>query len=435
MRWIDIASQGYEAALEAVQRVLPESDPAVADTVRLIIADVRARGDAALLDLGRRFDAPLLSGLAVPEDELERGASSTPRSLRDALERAFMSIRLFHEAQTRSSWMRHGTGTVTGQLIRPLDRVGIYVPGGRARYPSSVLMCGVPALVAGVPDIRICTPAGSDGSVHPSVLYAARLIGARAVYRIGGAQAVAAMAYGTETVARVDKVVGPGNVYVCEAKRALWGVVDMDMLAGPSEVCVVADATADPAFVAADLITQAEHDPECAVFLLTPHRELADATMREVEAQLTSLERAPTIRAVLEKNGVVVVTRSVEEAIELANACAPEHLALMVRDAFSYLGNVRNAGAVMLGHTTPQTVGDYIAGPSHTLPTGGSARFWSPLNVDTFLKKTSFMSYNAQALRAAAPTLTEMASAEGLDGHAAAVSARTASDSASGLER
>jgi histidinol dehydrogenase len=428
LKRIIIEQDGYEAALKAVQRSLPDEDIAVLDAVRGIIADVRARGDAALLELGRKFDSPALDRLEVSSSEWDAGCSSVEPDVRAALDQALDAIRAFHVPQRRSSWFTLEGGRITGQMLRPLDRVGVYVPGGRASYPSSVLMAAGPAAVAGVPDIRLCTPAGRDGVVAPSVLYAARIVGVQAVYKIGGAQAVAAMACGTATVPRVDKVVGPGNAYVCAAKKLLWGVADMDMIAGPSEVCVVADESADPGFVAADMLAQAEHDPECAAFLITPSASLAQQVEGEIEKQMGTLARRQTLQQALQDHGGVIVTRSLAEALEVANACAPEHLALMVRDPMAALASVRHAGAVILGHHTPQTAGDYLAGPSHVLPTGGTARFWSPLNVDTFIKKTSFIGYDAGAIRAAAASLTCLAEAEGFGAHANAAAIRVKTD-------
>ncbi len=428
MRWVDVERDGWESALAAVQREGVDIDPAIEDAVLAIISDVRARGDAALLELGREFDSEGLCSLAVDPAELDAAGDRLDHAVREALEHAAASIRAFHEAQLRTSWFQHADGKIVGQLIRPLERVGVYVPGGRAAYPSSVLMCAIPARVAGVREVVVCSPVAKDGSVSPAVLYAARLAGVQAVYKVGGAQAVAALAYGTATIPRVDKIVGPGNTYVCAAKRALWGVTDMDMLAGPSEVCVVADETADPRFVAADLITQAEHDPDCAAFLLTPSRSIAEQTQQEILRQLDVLPRRAIAEKSLMERGACVVTRTLDEALELANACAPEHLALLVENPFGVLDKVRNAGAVMLGHWTPQTAGDYMAGPSHTLPTGGTARFWSPLNVDTFLKKTSIIALAEGALLSAADDLIALASAEGFEGHAAAVRTRLQHD-------
>ncbi|MBM3495013.1 MAG: histidinol dehydrogenase, partial [Armatimonadetes bacterium] len=355
LRRVSVERDGYGAALEAVARSLPEEDSALVGVVRAIVLDVRERGDDALLELGRRFDAPCLDALQVPEDEWEAGCTGIDRLVRAALDEAGHAIEAFHEPQRRSTWMTLADGEIVGQMLRPLDRVGVYVPGGLAEYPSSVLMTAIPARVAGVPDVRICTPARRDGSLSPSVLYAARMAGAKAVYRVGGAQAIAAMAYGTATVPGVDKIVGPGNAYVSAAKRMLWGVADMDMVAGPSEVCVVADAHADAAYVAADMLTQAEHDPDCAAFLVTPDGALAGRVEAELTRQLVPLARRQVIEAALEGHGAIVVTRSLDEALEIANACAPEHMALMVADPMAALAKVRNAGAVFLGGMTPQT--------------------------------------------------------------------------------
>ncbi len=432
MRRVDIARDGLEAARQTVRRTLPEDDAAIVGVVKGIVDDVRARGDEALLELGRRFDAPDLADLTVSPEEWDRGCAAVTPDVARALEASQRSVAAFHEPQRRSSWLDVAGGVVKGQMLRPLDRVGVYVPGGRAEYPSSVIMAAVPAAVAGVPEIVLCTPARRDGSVSPAVLFAARISGVRAIYKVGGAQAIAALAYGTTTIPRVDKIVGPGNSYVCAAKRLLWGVADMDMIAGPSEVCVVADETATPEYAAADLLTQAEHDPECAAFLITHCAGLADEVERCLERQIGDLSRAPTIRAALEDRGGIIVTRSLGESIEVANECAPEHLALMVDDPLALLSEVRHAGAVILGRWTPQTAGDYVAGPSHVLPTGGTARFWSPLNLDTFTKKTSFIGYDRGALEREAGGIVALARAEGFDAHAASVLVRTAASDAQG---
>lgn len=427
MKRISIEKDGLAAALDAVRRSLPEDDDQLVVTVREIIRQVRERGDDALLELGRRFDAQGLGSIEVSQGEWDAGCAEVPMDVRDALDRAHASIVAFHEPQRRSTWMTMTDGRVLGQMLRPLDRVGVYVPGGRAEYPSSVLMSAAPASVAGVVDIRLCTPARRDGTLPPTVLYAARIAGVRAVYKVGGAQAVAAMAYGTMTIPHVDKVVGPGNAYVCAAKKLLWGVTDMDMLAGPSEVCVVADGSADPRYVAADLLSQAEHDPDCAAYLITISEAMADAAASELDRQMAALARRETLRSALDAHGAIIVARDLDEALQVANACAPEHLALMVSDPMGALSMVRHAGAVILGHMTPQTVGDYMAGPSHVLPTGGTARFWSPLNVDTFMKKTSFIGYDAAALGRAADDLVRLADSEGFGAHAAAVTVRVSS--------
>ncbi|MGC8669398.1 MAG: histidinol dehydrogenase [Chthonomonadales bacterium] len=424
MRVVRVAGDGWPAAQRAVKRSIADVPASLVDTVRAIIADVRRRGDNALLELGRRFDAPGLAQLEVGEPEWDEACAALPPGDREVMDRAAASIERFHRNQVRTGWFQAEGGALVGQMVTPLERVGIYVPGGRAAYPSSVLMTAIPAAVAGVREIVVCTPARQDGTLPPTVLYAARAAGVCRVFKIGGAQAVAAMAFGTQSVPAVDKVVGPGNLYVNLAKKELWGLVDMDMLAGPSEVCIVADESARPAFVAADLLTQVEHDPDCAAFLFTPSESLLKEALVQMELQMEGLPRREILRQAMEANGVAVVTDTLEEAVELANLCAPEHLALMVRDPLHLLGFIRNAGAVLLGDYSPQTLGDYFAGPSHTLPTGGTARFASPLNVDTFVKKTSVIAYSAQALAGCAENLTHFARLEGFEAHARAVEHR-----------
>lgn len=424
MRILHVAQEGYVAACAAVRRMNLQDNPQVEAVVREIIADVRARGDAALLELSRRFDAPDLTALEVPRTLWSEAEAQIPVALREAVHTAAENITRFHEKQKRSGWFDTRSGCIVGQMVRPLDRVGVYAPGGTAVYPSTVLMTAIPARVAGVPEIVLCTPARRDGTVHPLVLHAAQVAGVQRVFTVGGAQAIAALAFGTQTIPAVDKIVGPGNVYVNLAKKLLWGVADMDMLAGPSEVCVVADEAASPVFVAMDLLTQAEHDTEAAAFLITPSESLAARVQDEIERQLSRLARREILRQALHNNGVILITTSLEQALDLANVCAPEHLSLMVRDPLSVLGRVRNAGAILLGEYTPQTLGDYLAGPSHTLPTSGTARFASPLHVDTFLKKSSIIYYTREALGTVAPFLETFARAEGFDAHADAVTVR-----------
>ncbi len=414
-----------EAARAVLRRDTLQDNPRVEAIVREIIADVKARGDAALIELSRRFDAPDLDALEVPESAWDAAEAQIAPELRAAVEKSAANIAAFHERQRKISWLEAQPGRITGQLVRPLDRVGVYVPGGTAAYPSTVLMVAIPARVAGVPEIVVCTPAQKDGTLPPLVLFAAKVAGVQRIFRVGGAQAVAALAFGTQSVPAVDKVVGPGNVYVNIAKKLLWGVVDIDMLAGPSEVCVVADSGANPAFAALDLLTQAEHDTECAAYLITPSAEMAQAVQAEIERHLLQLPRRAILREALDKNGAILITESLEQAFALANVCAPEHLALMVRDPFAALGHIRNAGAILMGDYTPQTLGDYLAGPSHTLPTSGTARFASPLHVDTFLKKSSFIYYTPETLGQVACALTDFARAEGFDAHAQAVGIRS----------
>ncbi len=403
--------------------------------VREIIADVRSRGDAALLDLSRRFDAPDLAALEVPRAEWDRAEGEITPSLRAAIEASASNIKGFHEKQLRSSWLDVQPDRVTGQVIRALDRVGVYAPGGTAAYPSTVLMTAIPARVAGVREVILCTPARKEGTVSPLVLFAAKRAGVDRIFAVGGAQAIAALAFGTTTVPAVDKIVGPGNVYVNVAKKQLWGVVDIDMLAGPSEVCVVADEGANPTFAALDLLSQAEHDTECAAYLITPSRAFVAAVQEEIARQLTRLSRHAILREALESHGAMLIAETLSQAYELANACAPEHLALMVRDPLAALGHIRNAGAILMGDYSPQTLGDYLAGPSHTLPTSGTARFASPLHVDTFLKKSSFIYYSEPALKAVGETLKAFAAAEGFDAHAEAVAVRLNTPTQDGIGR
>jgi histidinol dehydrogenase len=424
LRVLNVAQEGYATAAAALRRTTLQDNPRVEAIVREIIAEVRTDGDATLLKLGRRFDSPLLESLEVPRSDWQAAANRIPAALRDTVQQAAANIRAFHEKQRKNSWLDAQPDRITGQIVRPLDRVGLYVPGGTAAYPSTVLMTAIPAKVAGVAELILCTPAHADGYVPDLVLYAAQVAGVDRVFRVGGAQAVAALAFGTETIPAVDKVVGPGNVYVNVAKKLLWGVVDIDMLAGPSEVCVVADAGANPLFAALDLLTQAEHDVECAAYLITPSETFAQRTLAEIERQLENLPRRDILRQALDAHGMVLLTESLSQAYDLANVCAPEHLALMVRDPFAALGCIRNAGAILMGDYAPQTLGDYMAGPSHTLPTSGTARFASPLHVDTFLKKSSFIYYTAASLHPIAEAMIGFARAEGFDAHAQAVEAR-----------
>lgn len=424
MRVISVANEGFEAACSALHRTTLQDNPRVEAIVREIVADVRARGDAALLELSRRFDCPNLDLLEVPAEEWRAAEANLTEEERSAVMESAANITSFHEKQRRNSWLDVQPDRITGQTVRPLERVGVYVPGGTAIYPSTVLMTAIPARVAGVSEIILCTPAQSDGKVSPLVLFAARIAGVNRIFSIGGSQAIAAMAFGTQTVPAVDKVVGPGNVYVNVAKKLLWGVVDIDMLAGPSEVCVVADEGANAAYAAMDMLTQAEHDAESAAFLITPSDRVARDVQSEIERQVAALPRRDILKESLERNGAVLITESLLQAYELANVCAPEHLALMVRDPFGALGHIRNAGAILMGDYTPQTLGDYLAGPSHTLPTSGTARFASPLHVETFLKKSSFIYYTSKALDEVAGSLMGFACAEGFDAHARAVAVR-----------
>lgn len=416
-------SQAWKEFLARREGVQQEVEAAV----REIIAAVAKDGDVALLEYTRRWDGVDLPAgkIRVDREEVREAYGAVTSSFIQSVRICQNNIQAFYERSRPNSWFVTGTaGEITGQLYLPLARVGIYVPGGRAAYPSSVLMTAVPAVVAGVEEIVMVTPPGPDGRVNPFVLVAADIAGVTEIYRVGGAQAIAALAYGTASIPKVDKIVGPGNAYVATAKRLVYGRVDIDMVAGPSEVAVVADGSARPEWVAADLLAQAEHDPLARAVLLTPSFELAWNVSREVEAQLASLPRAEIAREALARNGAAVTTSDLEEAMALANELAPEHLELLLADPWAWLSRVKNAGAVFLGGYTPESVGDYHAGPSHVLPTGGTARFFSPLGVEDFLKRTSLVAYNRESLARATTAITTLARTEGLEAHARAVEIR-----------
>lgn len=400
-------------------------DPEVLSVAARIVDDVRARGDAALRDFTRQFDGVDIEEMRVAADEIDRAVAEVPEEFRDAIALAADSIEHFHRRQVPNSWFTTQEGGVfLGVKVTPLRRVGIYVPGGRACYPSSVLMNAIPAQVAGVEEIAMVVPPAADGSVSPCVLAAARQVGITEIYRVGGAQAIAALAYGTKSIARVEKITGPGNAYVTAAKKLVVGDVGIDMLAGPSEVLVLADETAEPALVAIDLMAQAEHDPGASAFLVTTDADLPDLVDEALEVLLADAPRASVIRLSLSDNGRVIVVPDVSAALDVANEIAPEHLEVMMADPLELLGSIRNAGAIFLGPWTPESVGDYIAGPNHVLPTGGTARFSSPLSVEDFVKRSSVISYSLDALEADAPSVIAIAGAEGLDAHAKAVALR-----------
>jgi histidinol dehydrogenase len=415
----------------AVERILQKTIANAAEIesrVREIVEEVRQRGDAAVLEYTRRFDRVPAEwdNLRVTAEEIEQARALVDREFLDSLQAAIDNIRSFHEQQKQHSWMEPDpSGNILGQISRPLERVGIYVPGGTAAYPSSVLMNALPAQVAGVKEIIMVSPPAADGSLNPYTLVAAAACGVTEIYKIGGAQAVAALACGTQTVPKVDKITGPGNIYVTMAKKLVYGEVDIDMLAGgPSEVLVVADATANPRYAAADLLSQAEHDALASALLVTPSTELAQAVKLEVERQLAGLSRRDIMEKALTEYGAIIITEDLTEAIEVANRFAPEHLELLVAEPFSWLGQVKNAGAVFVGHYSPEPIGDYFAGPNHILPTGGTARFYSPVTVDTFTKKTSVIAYSEAGFRAAAPKVIKLATVEGLDAHANSIKIR-----------
>ncbi len=428
MRLLLAGSAEADALLRALRDRSRAPAPEIESAVRAILDGVRQRGDAALLEYTHRFDGICLDAgrLRVGADEVEQAVRSLPPAVRDALALAAERITAFHRRQHRESWFYEEEGVgLLGQLVRPLGRVGLYIPGGSAAYPSSVLMNAIPARVAGVASLAMCTPAARDGSVPAAVLAAAWIAGVEEIYRVGGAQAIAALAYGTESLAPVDKIVGPGNIYVATAKRLVYGVVGLDMVAGPSEVLVLADETATPAWIAADLLAQAEHDALAAALCVTPSRQLAEAVQAEVGRQLTLLPREGLAAQALERYGGIFLVEDLAAGLALANAIAPEHLELLVADPWAALPAVRNAGALFLGQSTPEVAGDYLAGPNHVLPTAGTARFASPLSVDDFQKRSSLLSLTPGALHRFGGPITRLARLEGLEAHARALTIRT----------
>jgi histidinol dehydrogenase len=395
------------------------------ENVQEIMDAVRQQGDAGLLDLTKRLDGVELTAGDLAVSDAEWAAAQVPADLQAALEEAARRIEAFHRHQLpRSWWVRDEHGSLLGQQVTPLDRVGCYVPGGTAAYPSTVLMNLIPARVAGVRELVVVSPPGRDGRLPAAVVAAARLAGASEAYKVGGAQAIAALAYGTATIRRVDKIVGPGNTYVTIAKRLAFGTVGIDGLAGPSEVVVVADGSAEPRHVAADLLAQAEHDPMARAVCLTDRPAVADAVCAEVARQCPRLPRAAIAERAIRDHGAVVLTRDLGEAVDIANRLAPEHLELAVADPFAWLPAVRHAGAIFLGAHTPEVVGDYLAGPNHVLPTGGTARFTSGLSVEDFVKRSSLIHYTPAGLRAAWPHLARLAAAEDLHAHREAARVR-----------
>ena len=408
---------------EIFARSVPEVD--VQKIVSDIIADVRARGDAALYDYCEKFDRVKLDRLEVSAEEIDEALRAVEPEFFGILETAAQNIRQFHERQVRNSFIiTERAGVVMGQKVMPMDRVGLYVPGGTAAYPSTVLMDAIPARIAGCREIVIVTPPGRDGKVNPAILAAARVAGVDRIFKVGGAQAVAALAWGTESIPCVDKIVGPGNAFVAEAKKQVFGRVAIDMIAGPSEILIVADGASNPRHVAADLLSQAEHDRLASAVLITDSPALAEAVQAEVERQVRLLPREEIASASIDNNGKIIVADTLDAAIDIANDIAPEHLELCVDNPFDYLDRVRHAGSIFMGRHCPEALGDYLAGPNHTLPTGGTARFYSPLSVDDFVKKSQYTYFTRDALAAVSDKVARFAEEEGLSGHARSVTAR-----------
>lgn len=415
--------------LGELRRIINRGETAteeVASMVKEIVDRVRREGDPAVLEYTEKFDRVTLTlrDVKVTPDEVRDAYTRVESGKVEALKLAARNIRSFHEKQKPGSWVtQEADGVILGQMARPLRSAGIYVPGGKACYPSSVLMNAIPARVAGVEQLVMCSPV-PGGVLNPYILAAADIAGVTDIYKIGGAQAVAAMAYGTATIPKVDKIVGPGNIYVASAKRAVFGQVDIDMIAGPSEILVIADESADPSFVASDLLSQAEHDELASSIMVTPSRNLADKVDAEIDRQLANLARKDIAKKALDRYGAIVVVPSLAEAAEVSNAIAPEHLELAVEKPFELLGSIRNAGAVFMGHYTPEPVGDYIAGPNHVLPTGGTARFSSPLSTDDFMKRSSLLFYTKEGLSKVSEAVLQIADIEGLEAHGNTIKVR-----------
>lgn len=414
---IKILKYGEVANADIFARVVPEVN--VADIVADIIKNVKEKGDKALYEYTEKFDKASLSSLKVTKEEIDEALASVDEKFVDILKKAAANIRKFHEKQVRNSFIINDeNGIVTGQKVIPVDRAGLYVPGGTAAYPSTVLMDSIPAKIAGCKEVVMVTPPMQNGKVNPVILAAAAIAGVDTIIKVGGAQAIAALAYGTESVPKVDKIVGPGNAFVAEAKKQVYGVVSIDMIAGPSEILIVADGKSNARHIAADLLSQAEHDKMASAVLVTDSSSLAQKVQKELEVQIPSLERSEIARVSIDQNGKIIVADTLDAAIEIANEIAPEHLELCVDNPFDYLDSIRHAGSIFMGRNCPEALGDYYAGPNHTLPTSGTAKFSSPLSVDDFVKKTQYTYYTKDALAKIARDVEFFATKEGLTAHA-----------------
>nr|WP_321394415.1 histidinol dehydrogenase [uncultured Desulfuromusa sp.] len=426
MRILKFSDPDFPAELQRIEQRADEVPDSVEETVKAIIADVRQRGDVALFELSAKFDRIDLTAetIEVSAAEMDTALAAVSSESLAALQLAADRIAAYHAKQKQETWLSTDENDVLlGQMVRPLDRVGIYVPGGKAAYPSSVLMNAVPAKVAGVAEVIMVVPM-PGGDVNPHVLAAAKIAGVDRIFKLGGAQAVAALAYGTESIPRVDKITGPGNIYVAIAKKLVFGQVDIDMIAGPSEILVINDGSGDAAYIAADLLSQAEHDELASAILVTSSEAMAVAVQDEVEKQLQQLSRETIARQSIDDFGAIILAEDLSEAIEFSNRIAPEHLELAVDNPFAILSAIRHAGAIFMGHHTPEAAGDYLAGPNHTLPTGGTARFFSPLSLDDFVKKSSILSFSEDGLQRLGKDIIQIAELEGLEAHAKSVSIR-----------
>ena len=424
---IRIMKYGEVSPNEIFARVEPTVN--VEGIVTEIITNVRKNGDKALFEYCEKFDKAQLTALQVSKEEIDKAVASVDPDFIRILEKAAANIRKFHQKQVRNSFIINDEdGILMGQKIIPVDRAGLYVPGGTAAYPSTVLMDSIPAKIAGVPEVVMVTPPNVEGTVNPYILTAAYVAGVDKIFKVGGAQAIAALAYGTESIPKVDKIVGPGNAFVAEAKKQVYGQVSIDMIAGPSEILIVADGASNPRHLAADLLSQAEHDKLASAVLVTDSKEMAFAVQAELEVQIPKLERAELARASIDNTGKIIVADNLKEVIAISNEIAPEHLELCVDNPFDYLDSIRHAGSIFMGRNCPEALGDYLAGPNHTLPTSGMARFSSPLSVDDFIKKTQYTYYTRDALARVAKDVATFATAEGLTAHAKSAMIRTEDD-------
>ena len=427
MRKVILSEDTKKDILENLLKRSPNSYGKFEASVAAILADVKEKGDEAVFDYTKRFDgADINAGnIVVTKEEIDEAYSLVDKQLVEVIRKALVNIREYHAKQKQYSWFDSTpNGTILGQKVTPLNRVGVYVPGGKAAYPSSVLMNIIPAKVAGVSQIIMTTPPGKDGRVNPGTLVAANEAGVDVIYKVGGAQAIAAMAYGTDSIRKVDKIVGPGNIYVALAKKAVYGHVSIDSIAGPSEILVIADETANPRYVAADLLSQAEHDEMASAILITTSEELADKVSKEIDGFVAELSRSEIISKSLENYGYILIARDIDEAVETANEIASEHLEIVTRDPFTVMTKIRNAGAIFLGEYSSEPLGDYFAGPNHVLPTNGTAKFFSPLGVDDFIKKSSIISYSREALEPIHKDIEKFATAEQLTAHANSIAVR-----------
>ncbi len=427
MRKVILSEDTKKDILENLLKRSPNSYGKFEASVAAILADVKEKGDEAVFDYTKRFDGADINAanIVVTKEEIDEAYSLVDEQLVEVIRKALVNIREYHAKQKQYSWFDSTpNGTILGQKVTPLNRVGVYVPGGKAAYPSSVLMNIIPAKVAGVNQIIMTTPPGKDGRVNPGTLVAANEAGVDVIYKVGGAQAIAAMAYGTDSIRKVDKIVGPGNIYVALAKKAVYGHVSIDSIAGPSEILVIADETANPRYVAADLLSQAEHDEMASAILITTSEELADKVSKEIDSFVAELSRSEIISKSLENYGYILIARDIDEAVETANEIASEHLEIVTRDPFTVMTKIRNAGAIFLGEYSSEPLGDYFAGPNHVLPTNGTAKFFSPLGVDDFIKKSSIISYSREALEPIHEDIIKFANAERLTAHANSIKVR-----------